>query len=234
MKAFPGALLEQNIQGKRTPLHILFTDYVSPKLTQAMIDMGPSACFIKDKKGYLPAHIACSRHCSPEKLHLLLQVNPDALFATTNDKHTLLSLAVSTATKSHPNKTLIEALTGLLLKHDQGKMILDTVKDYRMKKLPARPRVARCVPIKKRVTFQWNPPMSVVSTDASVDEAPVCAHQELFMNMETGDTAVDYDDVMFGSDAAEAEAGLLLQIANLSTPFTEQEVADTLARIAQV
>jgi hypothetical protein len=63
-----------------------------------------------DKKGYLPAHVACSRHCSPEKLQMLLKVNPEALISTTNDGETLLSLAISTATKSHPNYALIDEL----------------------------------------------------------------------------------------------------------------------------
>jgi Ankyrin repeats (many copies) len=75
-----------------------------------MIQAGAKACFMKDRKGYLPAHVACSRHCSPEKLQMLLNVNPASLFATTNDGHTLLSLATSTATKSHPNYALIDEL----------------------------------------------------------------------------------------------------------------------------
>jgi len=60
-----------------------------------------------DKKGFLPAHVACSRHCSPEKLGMLLQVNPTSLFAKTHDGKMLLDLAKQTATKSHPNYTLI-------------------------------------------------------------------------------------------------------------------------------
>ena len=65
---------------------------------------------MKDKKGYLAAHVACSRHCSPEKLQMLLSVNPDSLFAITDDGQSLLSLAMSTATKSHPNYALIDDL----------------------------------------------------------------------------------------------------------------------------
>jgi hypothetical protein len=75
-----------------------------------MIATGRDACFMRDKKGYLPAHVACSRHCSPEKLQMLLNVNPDSLAALTNDGQTLLALAMSTATKSHPNYALIEEL----------------------------------------------------------------------------------------------------------------------------
>lgn len=72
-----------------------------------MIQKGKLACFMKDKKGFLPIHVACSRHCSPDKLELLLQVNPPSLDAKTCDGSTPLSLAESTATKSHPNYTLI-------------------------------------------------------------------------------------------------------------------------------
>ena len=69
---------------------------------------------MRDKKGYLPAHVACSRHCSPRKLQMLLDINPDALFEKTKDGHTLLSLAVSTATVSHPNFKLIEEIKARL------------------------------------------------------------------------------------------------------------------------
>merc|ERR1719464_1716127 len=72
-----------------------------------MIQLGKRSCFIIDKKGFLPAHVACSRHCSPEKLDMLLQVNPNSLFTITNSGDTLLSLAIKTATKSHPNYALI-------------------------------------------------------------------------------------------------------------------------------
>jgi hypothetical protein len=82
-----------------------------------MIDNGAEACFMKDKKGYLPAHVACSRHCSPEKLRMLLAVNPAALYETTNEGKTLLDLANQTATKSHPNYALIDELQRQL--HDQ-------------------------------------------------------------------------------------------------------------------
>ena len=92
---------------KRTPLHILFTDYVSPRLTSMMIENGRAACFIKDRNGYLPVHVACCRHCSPEKLQMLLNVNPRSLFDKTNQGETILDLAKKTATKAHPNYALI-------------------------------------------------------------------------------------------------------------------------------
>jgi hypothetical protein len=75
-----------------------------------MIENGRVACFMKDKKGYLPAHVACSRHCSPEKLRMLLAVNPGSLYEKSDNGHTLLSLAILTATKSHPNYALIDEL----------------------------------------------------------------------------------------------------------------------------
>jgi hypothetical protein len=65
---------------------------------------------MKDKKGWLPAHVAASRHCSPEKLQMLLNVYPEALHETTEERYTLLSLAKSTATPSHPNFALIRML----------------------------------------------------------------------------------------------------------------------------
>lgn len=79
-----------------------------------MIEEGKSACFMKDKKGYLPAHVACSRHCSPAKLRMLLSVNPGSLHARTFTGQTLLSLATTTATKSHPNFALMDALNHLV------------------------------------------------------------------------------------------------------------------------
>ena len=86
------------------------TDYVSPQLAETLIERGKQSCFMVDKNGFLPAHIACSRHCSPEKLEMLLEVNPASLFAKTYNGSTLLSLAKSTATKSHPNYALINEI----------------------------------------------------------------------------------------------------------------------------
>lgn len=110
MDAYPESLTQQGGVGMRTPLHIIFTDYISPELTATMIQYGRRACFMRDKKGFLPIHVACSRHCSPEKLEMLLQVNPASLIAETDDGRTLLVLAKNTATKSHPNYALINDL----------------------------------------------------------------------------------------------------------------------------
>ena len=85
-------------------------DYVSPKLTKFIIENGPEACFMKDNKSCLPAHIACMRHCSPEKLRMLLAVNPAALHAKNDENKTLLDLAKSKATPAHPNYALIDEL----------------------------------------------------------------------------------------------------------------------------
>lgn len=87
-----------------------FKDYYSAGLTYEMIRAAPIACSMKDKKGYLPAHVASSRHCSPEKLLMVLDVYPQALHETTNDGHTLLSLAETTSTISHPNHSLIDEI----------------------------------------------------------------------------------------------------------------------------
>jgi hypothetical protein len=108
--AYKEALVLPGGNGKRTPCHVIFTDYVSARLTQTMVDQGAKACFLKDSKGWLPVHVACSRHCSPEKLLMLLQVHPECLYATTNDGQTPLSLAKSTATKTHPNQKLIKEI----------------------------------------------------------------------------------------------------------------------------
>lgn len=92
-----------------------------------MITNGPQACFMKDKRGFLPAHVACSRHCSPEKLRMLLEVNPQSLWAKTDEGDTLLSLATSTATKSHPNYALIDELNRQLSTTDPHVRPLHTV-----------------------------------------------------------------------------------------------------------
>lgn len=114
MNAYPESLLEAGGVGGRTPLHIVFTDYVSPNLIRSMIAMGPKACFMLDKKGWLPIHMACSRHCSPEKLRMLLEANPSSLHAKTPEGESLLCLAKSKATKSHPNYALISEIKSQL------------------------------------------------------------------------------------------------------------------------
>jgi hypothetical protein len=114
IKAYPESLLEAGGVGGRTPLHIVFTDYVSPQLIRFMIDTGRKACFMRDKKGWLPVHMACSRHCSPEKLRMLLDEYPKSLHSKTPDGQSLLCLATSKATKSHPNYALISELKELL------------------------------------------------------------------------------------------------------------------------
>jgi len=89
---------------------IFSTDYTSANLVKVMTSHGPAACSMVDNKGWLPAHVACSRHCSPDKLKILLAANPGSLFAKTSDGQTLLSLAQSTATNLHPNHKLIAML----------------------------------------------------------------------------------------------------------------------------
>jgi hypothetical protein len=101
-----------------------------------MIQNGRQACFKKDKKGYLPAHVACSRHCSPEKLLMLLEAHPGSLTSKTNDGQTLLTLAVSTATKSHPNYALIDELKRALV--DAGQLQLLQHGDRHLDSFPTR------------------------------------------------------------------------------------------------
>ncbi|CAB9498038.1 expressed unknown protein [Seminavis robusta] len=115
--AYPEALAQAGGVGQRTPLHIVFTDYVSPKLTRVMVSLGSKATFMKDKKGYLPLHVAVSRHVSPDKLRMLLEANPGAILEKTNEGSTVLGIAKATATKSHPNYALINALQEELKKY---------------------------------------------------------------------------------------------------------------------
>ena len=110
VKINPDALVQEGGVGKRTPLHIAFTDYISPQLASMMITVGKAATLKKDKKGWLPIHVAVSRHCSPEKLSMLLEANPSSLYAMTNKGESLLTLAKANATKSHPNYRLIAEL----------------------------------------------------------------------------------------------------------------------------
>jgi hypothetical protein len=75
-----------------------------------MVDLGSKACFMKDNYGRLPAHVACSRHVSPDKLKMLLAVNPGVLFIHDNNGHDLLGLALYHATKTYPSYALIAEL----------------------------------------------------------------------------------------------------------------------------
>ena len=109
--ANPSALTEQGGGMQRTPIHNIFNDTASLELTKYMLDQGGSTALgIPDKNGYLPAHIACSRNCSREKIEMLLAAYPASLTAETNDGDTLLSLARSTATALRPNHSLIAAI----------------------------------------------------------------------------------------------------------------------------
>ena len=158
IEAYPDALVEEGGTGKRTPLHIIFTgthteshgeatrlflplnvflhsslDYINPRLVDMMIDRGSHACFMRDKKGWLPAHVACSRHCSPDKLRMLLRVHPGALEERTNDGKSLLDLASASATQSHPNFALIEEINRQL---KEAARTRTTMHSYR----PVQPR----------------------------------------------------------------------------------------------
>lgn len=108
--AYPSSITVAGGVGARNPLHIVFTDYISAKLCRKMLILRPDAAKMRDKKGWLPIHVATSRHCSPEKLDMLLEAYPESLTKTTNDGKTPLMLAKSTATKQHPNRTLLKAL----------------------------------------------------------------------------------------------------------------------------
>lgn len=74
----------------------------------------------------MPIHVAASRHCSPAKLNLLLAVYPGSINALTESGETPLSLAKSTATKSHPNNRLIQALEDILKKNKMTNPTFDS------------------------------------------------------------------------------------------------------------
>ena len=109
--AYPASISIAGGVSKRTPLHTLFTDYLSADLCRLMLTLRPEAAKMRDKQGWLPIHIACSRHCSLVSLHLLIDAFPESIRETTGNEKTPLMLARSTATKTHPNRALIEELT---------------------------------------------------------------------------------------------------------------------------
>jgi len=102
-----------------------------------MVDKGPNACFKKDKKGFLPAHVACSRHVSPEKLRMLLAVNPHALYDKTHKGETIMDLAKKNATKSHPNYALIEELNRQLGGTHMGRVSSEEEDSANRSRLPS-------------------------------------------------------------------------------------------------
>lgn len=112
--AYPESLLIPGGVGGRLPLHIAFTDYLPTSVISKILEIAPSSCFVRDRKGWLPIHIACSRNTSQEKLRMLFDVNPSLLYAHTTQGETLLQLATSAATDSHPNKSAITAIKARL------------------------------------------------------------------------------------------------------------------------
>jgi len=139
-RAHPQALATPGGVTHRTPLHISFTgklkfhdmtmvfpififnladyllsqDCLPSRLLKILLNVNPQACSMTDNNGWLPAHVACSRHCSPEKLGMLLSANSGALTQKTVEGETLLSLAKKPATISHPNLLLIRAIESRL------------------------------------------------------------------------------------------------------------------------
>mmetsp|Transcript_7095 Transcript_7095/g.13045 ORF Transcript_7095/g.13045 Transcript_7095/m.13045 type:complete len:304 (-) Transcript_7095:251-1162(-) len=112
--AYPESLLIPGGLGGRLPLHIAFTDYLPTSVISKILEIAPSSCFVRDRKGWLPIHIACSRNTSQEKLRMLFDVNPSLLYAHTTQGETVLQLATSAATDSHPNKSAITAIKARL------------------------------------------------------------------------------------------------------------------------
>lgn len=148
--ANPKALVEEGGVGRRTPLHIAFTDYISPKLARTIIHFGKAATRLKDRKGWLPIHVACSRHCSPEKLRMLLEAYPQSLHERTSNGQSLLELAKQTATKTHPNYALIAELEQQLLNSSMDDGRNDEVVELftRDPRPPEAPKMLQTVPFR--------------------------------------------------------------------------------------
>jgi hypothetical protein len=92
---------------------------------------------------------------------MLMAVNPQAIQESTKDGHTLLSLATSTATHSHPNKTLIDALETLMGIKKEGQKRRRVV-------------MSSLSPLKTRMTVSMSPgcPSIVRSLPLTDEKAP--------------------------------------------------------------
>ena len=75
-----------------------------------MIQRGKPALLRKDKRGWLPIHVACSRHVSIQKLQLLLDAFPFSVLETTSEGKNVVDLAKESATSKHPNVQLVDRL----------------------------------------------------------------------------------------------------------------------------
>jgi hypothetical protein len=144
----------------------LIPDYISPRVTEMMVRNGREGCFMKDKKGYLPAHVACSRHCSPEKLQMLLKVNRGALTAKTNSGDTLLSLAVKTATKTHPNNALIDVLKSCLDDIGMGEDEMEKQKDEEAPQVTKFQEADCCPRRRTRGVIEQDAPVQTTTMEA--------------------------------------------------------------------
>jgi hypothetical protein len=58
-----------------------------------ILKKGQTACRVRDRDGFLPAHVACKCLCSVNVLRVVVAANPLAIFVETNDRSTCLSLA---------------------------------------------------------------------------------------------------------------------------------------------
>ncbi|KAL3939218.1 MAG: hypothetical protein SGARI_001450, partial [Bacillariaceae sp.] len=107
--AHPEGLTTTTPNSGKIPLHMGLAE----KVIATMLQVAPGSAAVKDKKGYLPLHIACSTKCSLRKVEMLLQAYPESISETTNDGDTPLALAIGTATDCHPNEALIALLSKL-------------------------------------------------------------------------------------------------------------------------
>jgi len=195
-----------------------------------MVQYGADACFMKDKKGFLPAHVACSRHCSPEKLHMLLKINPAALTAKTNDGDTLLGLAIKSATRSHPNYALIDDLKRRLeevgVNHEES-ILLEQERIRRISKLEGTEPYGR--PIREHHGHTLNPARGMYTNhDSESDEewTPVPIVTPLKTKRMRGahtraESAAYYPEECGGKDNLEDPANLLL---NFSRQYKDKRI----------
>jgi len=217
------------------------TDYISPRLTRMMIEQGASACFKRDRKGYLPAHVACSRHCSPEKLRMLLEANPDALYAETNDGETLLSLATNSATKAHPNFTLLRELRSQIEQRAhqagrcEGAQLVTPISSRSKAEDLTSPSLATCVSteVSTRSRVDSNDSMKTWHSSeftSGYGEVPRAAIAISSRKRKCGGSGGN----VRSSDPYEDPAGLLLHFSRNGSPRTSLNGTETACQPSQI
>jgi len=79
-----------------TPLHVAIAHHAAENVITALLEVEPSACKITDKRVMLPLHYAAALRYSPfAPIQAVVEANPSALTATTEDGDTPLHLLIS-------------------------------------------------------------------------------------------------------------------------------------------